>query len=195
MHNMDVLIKFTGIVSDHHSSIIYKIAFVWISTLESLVFTCYSNTMSTSGTWNLSYTCTFTKNEPTDPGMSHVGLSNLFLFVYLFVCLFVCFFTWNLINRIKQTFLQINLFVTCSNRARPNSATIDWFVENWEEYSLPSDVMYDCRDGPMDLLLIISVLHAIKVLMAGTFEKNDMSLQGRCCWERDSAGCLRGFVV
>ena len=29
------------------------------------------------------------KNEPTDPGMSHEGLSNLFLFVYLFVCLFV----------------------------------------------------------------------------------------------------------
>ena len=55
--------------------------------------------------------------------------------------------------------------------------------------------MYDCRDGPMDLLLIISVLHAIKVLMAGTFGKNDMSLEGKCCWERDSAGCLRGFIV
>lgn len=151
--------------------------------------------MSTSGTLNLSYTCTFTKQEPTDPGKSHVGVSNLFLFVYLFVCLFVCFFTWNLISRIKQTFLQINLFVTCSNRARPNSTMIDWFVENWEEYSLPSDVMYDCRDGPMDLLPSISVLHAIKVLMAGTFGKNDISLEGKCCWERDSAGCLRGFVV
>ena len=34
-----------------------------------------------------------------------------------------------------------------------------------------------------------------KFLLAGTFGENDMSLEGTCCWERDSAGCLRGFVV
>ena len=39
MHNMDVLIKFPGIVFGNHSSIIYKIAFVGTNTLESLVFT------------------------------------------------------------------------------------------------------------------------------------------------------------
>ena len=38
MHNMDVLIKVPGIVSRNRSSIIYKIA-LWISTLDSLVFT------------------------------------------------------------------------------------------------------------------------------------------------------------
>ena len=92
-------------------------------------------------------------------------------FVCLFVCLFVCFFTWNFINRIKQTFLQINLFVTCSNRARPNSAMIDWFVENWEEYSLPSDVMYDCRDGPMDLLLIYLFCMQLKFWWLGHLGK------------------------
>ena len=32
MHNMDVLIKFPGIVSNNRSSTIYKIAFVSIST-------------------------------------------------------------------------------------------------------------------------------------------------------------------
>ena len=36
MHNMDVLIKLPGIVSGNRLSIIYKIAFVWISTPESL---------------------------------------------------------------------------------------------------------------------------------------------------------------
>ena len=48
------------------------------------------------------------------------------------------FFTWNFVNRLKQTFLQIDLFVACSHRARPNSATIDSFVENWEACPLPS---------------------------------------------------------
>ena len=32
MHNMDVFIKLAGIVSGNRLSIIYKIAFVWIST-------------------------------------------------------------------------------------------------------------------------------------------------------------------
>ena len=35
------------------------------------------------------------KKNPTDPGKSLVGLSNLFLF------------TWNFVSRLKQTFLQI----------------------------------------------------------------------------------------
>ena len=39
MHNMDVLIKLPGIVSGNRLSIIYKIAFVWISTPGSLVYT------------------------------------------------------------------------------------------------------------------------------------------------------------
>ena len=39
MQNMDVLINLPGIVSGNRSLIIYKIAFVWISTPESLVFT------------------------------------------------------------------------------------------------------------------------------------------------------------
>ena len=39
MHNMDVLIKLSGIVSENRISIIYKIAFVWISTPGSLVYT------------------------------------------------------------------------------------------------------------------------------------------------------------
>ena len=36
--------------------------------------------------------------EPTDPGKSFLGLSNLF-------------FTWNFLDRLKQTFLQVNLFI------------------------------------------------------------------------------------
>ena len=39
MQNMDELINLPGIVSGNRSMIIYKIAFVWISTPESLVFT------------------------------------------------------------------------------------------------------------------------------------------------------------
>ena len=38
MHNMDVLIKLPGIVSGNRLSIIYKIAFVWISTPGSLAY-------------------------------------------------------------------------------------------------------------------------------------------------------------
>ena len=52
MHNMDALINLpAGYSSGNHSSIIYKIAFLWISTLHM-----YSNTISTSGTLNSSYT-------------------------------------------------------------------------------------------------------------------------------------------
>ena len=41
MHNMDVVIKLSGIVSENRISIIYKIAFVWISTPGSLVYTVF----------------------------------------------------------------------------------------------------------------------------------------------------------
>jgi len=39
------------------------------------------------------------------------------------------------------------------------------------------------------------ICSACKFLLAGTFGKNDVSLEGTCCWERDSAGFLRGFVI
>ena len=39
MHNMDVLIKLAGIGSGNRLSIICNIAFVWISTPGSLVYT------------------------------------------------------------------------------------------------------------------------------------------------------------
>ena len=42
MHNMDALIKLPGIVSGNRFPIIYKIAFVWNSTPESLVFTVFT---------------------------------------------------------------------------------------------------------------------------------------------------------
>ena len=82
MHNVDVLIKLPGIVSGNSSSIIYKIAF-WISTLESLVFTgtqwAHSAHLNLSITYQ--YICT-SNEEPTGPGKSLLGLSNLY-------------FTWN----------------------------------------------------------------------------------------------------
>ena len=57
--------------------------------------------MSTSGTFKFFitylYICTLNE-EPTDPGKSLLALSNLS-------------FTWNFLDRLKQTFLQINLFV------------------------------------------------------------------------------------
>ena len=103
MHNMDVLIKLPGIVSGNGSSIIYKIAF-WISTLESLVFTEHNEHIryiKFSTTYQ--HICTLNE-EQTDPGKSFLGLSNLF-------------FTWNFLDRLKQTFLQINLCVAWKHRA------------------------------------------------------------------------------
>ena len=124
MHNMDVLIKLPGIVSGNCSSIIYKLAF-WLSTLEKLVFTEHNEHIRYIKFFTTyQHICTLNE-EPTDPGKSLLGLSNLF-------------FTWNFLDRLKQTFLQINLFVAWKHRARLNSATIDWFVENWEACSLPS---------------------------------------------------------
>ena len=46
MHNMDVLIKLPGIVSGNRLSIIYKIAFVWISTPESVVYTVLAQVLA-----------------------------------------------------------------------------------------------------------------------------------------------------
>ena len=40
-----------------------------------------------------------------------------------------------------------------------------------------------------------NICSACKFLLARTFGKNDTSLEGKCCWERDSAGCWREFVV
>ena len=121
MHNMDVLIKLPGIVSGNGSSIIYKITF-WISTLESLVFTEHNEHIRHIKFFiTYQYICTLNE-EPTDPGESLPGPSNLFFTFF----------------HLKQTFLQINLFLAWKHRARLNSATIDWFVENWEACSLPS---------------------------------------------------------
>ena len=121
---MDVLIKLPGIVSGNRSSIIYKIAF-WLSTLESLVFTEHNEHIRCIKFFTTyQHICTLNE-ESTDPGKSFLGLSNLL-------------FTWNFLDRLKQTFLQINLFVAWKHRARLNSATIDWFVENWEACSLPN---------------------------------------------------------
>ena len=48
----------------------------------------------------------------------------------------------------------------------------------------------------MDLfLIIISVLHANFCWLGGLDGKNDMSLEGKYCWEGANALCLRGFVV
>ena len=121
MHNMDVLIKLPGIVSGNGSSIIYKITF-WISTLESLVFTEHNEHIRHIKFFiTYQYICTLNE-EPTDPGESLPGSSNLFFTFF----------------HLKQTFLQINLFLAWKHRARLNSATIDWCVENWEACSLPS---------------------------------------------------------
>ena len=124
MYNMDVLIKLPGIVSGNCSSIIYKRAF-WLSTLQKLVFTEHNEHIRYIKFFTTyQHICTLNE-EPTDPGKSFLGLSNLL-------------FTWNFLDRLKQTFLQINLFVAWKHRARLNSATTDWFVENWEACSLPS---------------------------------------------------------
>ena len=128
MHNMDVLIKLPGIVSGNRSSTIFKIAF-WISSIESSVFTEHNEHIQHIKSLlqisrGYQYICTLNE-EPTDPGKSLLRLPNLF-------------FTGNFLDRLKQTFLQINLFVAWKHRARLNSATIDWFVENWEACSLLS---------------------------------------------------------
>ena len=34
-----------------------------------------------------------------------------------------------------------------------------------------------------------------KFLLAGRFGKNNMSLEGKCCWEIGNSVCLRGFGV
>ena len=46
MHNMDMLIKLPGIVLGNRLSIIYKIAFVWISTPESVVYTVLAQVLA-----------------------------------------------------------------------------------------------------------------------------------------------------
>ena len=121
MHNMDVLIKLPGIVREIAHRDCFLNQYPWELSL-------HRNTMSTSGTFKFfityQYICTLNE-EPTDPGKSLLRLSNLFS-------------TWNFLDRLKQTFLWINLFVAWKHRARLNSATIDWFVENWEACSLPS---------------------------------------------------------
>ena len=125
MHNMDVLIKLPGIVSGNRSSIIYKIAF-WISTLESLVLTEHNKHIRHIKFFIIyQHICTLNE-EPTDPGKSLLSLP------------IKPFFTWNFLSHLKQTVLQINLFLAWKHRARLNSATIDWFVENWAACSLPS---------------------------------------------------------
>ena len=121
---MDVLIKLPGIVSGKCSSIIYKIAF-WLSTLESLLFTEHNEHIRYIKFFTTYQHICMLNEEPTYPGKSFLGLSNLL-------------FTWNFLDRLKQTFLQINLFVAWTHRARLNSATIDWFVENWKACLLPS---------------------------------------------------------
>ena len=111
MQNMDVLINLPGIVSGNRSLIIYKIAFVLISTPESLVFTHVQQHNEHIRNMKFIIHMHVQKKTTTNPGKS-------------------LFFTWNFVNRLKQTFLQIDLFVACSHSARPNSATIDSFVEN-----------------------------------------------------------------
>ena len=115
MHNMDMLIKLPGIVSGNRLSIIYKIAFVWVSTpwefsLHSLHM--YNNTMSTSGKWNSSYICTLKRTNRS----------------------------WQESCRPIKPFFWLgianNLFVAGRHRVHQISATIDWFVENWEACSL-----------------------------------------------------------
>ena len=74
-----------------------------MSTLESLVFTEHNEHIRHIKFFiTYQYICTLNE-EPTDPGKSLLGLSNLF-------------FTWNFLDRLKQTFLQINLFVAWKQR-------------------------------------------------------------------------------
>ena len=84
-------------------SIIQKIAFAW----EFLVITC-------------------TATQWTHP--PHARKKNQPILVRV-LSAYQTFFAWNFVNRLKQTFLQINPFVACRHRARTTSATIDWFVE------------------------------------------------------------------
>ena len=79
MHNMDVLIKLSCIISENRISIIYKIAFVWISPpgvyMKFIIHI-------------------------------HVKKNSLILVRVLYSYQTFFFFTWNFINRLKQTFLQ-----------------------------------------------------------------------------------------
>ena len=124
MHNMDVLIKLPAIVSGNRLSILYKIAFVWISTPESL---------SSQSSHVQQH------NEHIRPMKfiihMHVKKNQPILVRVLQACQTFLFFTWNFVNRLKQTFLQ-KTFSLLADRAHQNSATIDWFVENWEACSL-----------------------------------------------------------
>ena len=124
---MDVLIKFPCIVLGNRSSIIYKIALNWISTLGSLVLTC------TYAPRHMHV------KEPTDPGESLVGLWNLF------------FLTWKVSANFN--FVACRHKAWPANY----SATIDWFVEHWEACSHPSalplmycQVSYTWLDSSLD---------------------------------------------
>ena len=46
----------------------------------------------------------------------------------------------------------------------------------------------------MDLFIKTAVPLAI-FLLAQRCGSNDMSLEGKCCWEKDNSGCLRVFDV
>ena len=73
MHNNDVFITLLGKVLGNRSSIIYKIAsFCWISTLESLVFTCKATK------WAHPAQEILKNQKPPIPGKSRVGLSDFF---------------------------------------------------------------------------------------------------------------------
>ena len=103
--------------SGKRSSIILKGCFLNQYPWE---FSIHRNTVSTSGTYKFfityHYICTLNE-EPTGPGKSLLGLSNLF-------------FTWNFLDRLKQTFLQINLFVAWKYRAwqSPSKFGDDWLI-------------------------------------------------------------------
>ena len=88
--------------------------------------------------------------------------------------------------------------------------SVAWFKSYWSEkkrfiqYSSLSDDLAEMErwargnkpyTGAPDGSVPHNICSACKFLLAGTFGKNDTSLEGKCCWERDSAGCWREFVV
>ena len=114
MHNMDMLkvagYSFGKSLIDNLYDCFCLNQYPWEFSLHSLHM--YNNTMSTSGTWNSSYICTLKRTNRS----------------------------WQESCRPIKPFFWLgianNLFVAGRHRVHQISATIDWFVENWEACSL-----------------------------------------------------------
>ena len=89
------------VVTVHHSRVPPWNAFIsttGFGSIKSYVFTEHNEHIRHIKFFiTYQYICTLNE-EPTDPGKSLLGLSNLF-------------FTWNFLDRLKQTFLQLTFFL------------------------------------------------------------------------------------